>query len=174
MSFLKTALPFMAAVAGANFLGTGSSGSGSSFKVKTEPKTKGVVSNFLGIEDTKVGTGVEKFIVGVKEYSTKAFLTGLQERGLGGGSSVTAQRIGGSKVGDSTPLSFKAGSVDLKLPGSSNERVLQKANAAMRSELFNQIVSASLKSSPRIGRTINLAQGNIKVKSRINPEIVKV
>ena len=44
----------MAAVAGANFLGTGSSGSGSSFKVKTEPKTKGVVSNFLGIEDTKV------------------------------------------------------------------------------------------------------------------------
>ena len=44
----------------------------------------------------------------------------------------------------------------------------------MRSELFNQIVSASLKSSPRLGRTINLAQSGIKVKSRINPEIVKV
>ena len=110
----------------------------------------------------------------MKDYSKTAFLTGLKERGLGGGSNVTAPRIGGSKVGDSTPLSCKAGSVDLKLPGSSNERVLQKASAAMRSELFNQIVSASLKSSPRLGRTINLAQGNIKVKSRINPEIVKV
>jgi len=171
MSFLKVALPFMAAVAGANMLGTGSP---SNVSVRTEPKTKGVVSNFLGIQDTKVGTGLEKFIGGVKDYSTKALVKGLAERGLGGGSSVTASRIGGSKVGDSTPLSFKSGAVDLKLPGSSNERVLQKANAAMRSELFNQIVSASLKSSPRLGRTINLAQSGIKVKSRINPEIVKV
>ena len=99
-------------MAGANFLGTGSSGSGSSFRVN-EP-SKGVVSNFLGIEDTKVGTEVEKFIGGVKEYSAKAFLTGLQE-GLGGGSGVAVLGIGGSKVGDSTPLSFKAGSVDLKI-----------------------------------------------------------
>ena len=83
------------------------------------------------------------------------------------------ERIGGSKVAEGTPLSFKAGAVDLRLPGSANDRVLQKTNAAMRSDLFNQIVTASLKASPRLGRTINLAQKNINVKSRTNPQVLK-
>ena len=43
----------------------------------------------------------------------------------------------------------------------------------MRSDLFNQIVTASLRASPRLGRTINLAQKNINVKSRTNPQVLK-
>ena len=43
----------------------------------------------------------------------------------------------------------------------------------MRSDLFNQIVTASLRASLRLGRTINLAQKNINVKSRTNPQVLK-
>tara|TARA_R100001086_G_scaffold244604_2_gene174565 strand:- start:1692 stop:2216 length:525 start_codon:yes stop_codon:yes gene_type:complete len=172
-NFLKAILPFAIGVASANFA-AGTPTRTSSLASKTAPQSKGVISNFLNIQDTSLGRGIDKFVGNVAQYNKAAMTKMLQERGLGGGTTINVPRIGGSKVESGSPLAFKAGAVDLKIPGSSNQRVLQKASAAAKSELFNQIVSASLKSSPRLGRTINLGQKNIKVKSRINPETVKV
>jgi len=170
-SFLRVALPFMAAVAGANVIG--SSTARSSFaRNQTTKKSSSAISNFLDIQDTTAGKYVDKFTSGISEYAKAGFQKGL-EQGFGGSSMPATARIGGSKVAEGTPLSFKAGAVDLRLPGSANDRVLQKTNAAMRSDLFNQIVTASLKASPRLGRTINLAQKNINVKSRTNPQVLK-
>tara|TARA_R100001015_G_C4605754_1_gene160810 strand:- start:206 stop:760 length:555 start_codon:yes stop_codon:yes gene_type:complete len=181
-NFLKVALPFMASVAGSNLLAS-RFGTPSKSKAKINPMYSDDVSaanrstklsNFLDIGGSKVGGYTDKFVRGISDYAKAGFTKSLE--GMAG-TSVTAAdlaRIGGSKVGTGSPLSFKAGAVDLKIPGSSNEKVMQKVQAAMQSQLFNQIVSASLKSSPRLGRTINLAQQNIKVKSRINPQTVKV
>ena len=170
-SFLRVALPFMAAVAGANIIG--SSTARSSFaRNQTTKKSSSAISNFLDIQDTTAGKYVDKFTSGISQYAKAGFQRGL-EQGFGGSSMSPTARIGGSKVAEGTPLSFKAGAVDLRLPGSANDRVLQKTNAAMRSDLFNQIVTASLKASPRLGRTINLAQKNINVKSRTNPQVLK-
>ena len=172
MSFLKIALPFMAAVAGANLIGSSTARSSFARNTTSSKKSGSALSNFLDIQDTPAGGYVDKFTSGISKYATKGFVKGL-EQGFGGSTTSPTLRVGGSRVDDGSPLSFKAGAVDLRLPGSTNDRVMQKANAAMKSELFNQIVGASLKSSPRLGRTINLAQKNIKVKSRTNPQTLK-
>ena len=172
MSFLKAAAPFLLAVAGANVIG-GSTATSSLSRGTTSTKSKSsALSNFLDIQDTTAGKLTDKFTKGISNYATIGFMKGL-EQGFGGSSTSKVARVGGSRVDSSSPLSFKSGSVDLRLPGSTNDRIIQKANAAMKSDLFNQIVSASLKSSPRLGRTINLAQKNINVKSRVNPQTLK-
>tara|TARA_R110001606_G_scaffold398556_1_gene577896 strand:- start:1114 stop:1629 length:516 start_codon:yes stop_codon:yes gene_type:complete len=168
MSFLKVAIPFFGSIAAASAL------SGPSSPVKGPYGSSKVASSSGGnfLTDTfgvDKNSSLYRGVKGIANYTKKAAMSNFESMAQ---SSVTAndlRRITAPKIGSSGQ--FKVSSSDLKLPGTTNSRVLGKLDSAMTSPVFQQILTASLATSPRLGKTINLQPNKIiNVKSRVNPQ----
>jgi len=170
MSFLKVALPFIGSLAAASALsGASSTPKGPYGSASSSAKSSGFLAETFGVEkDSTLYKGVR----GIADYAKQGFQANLKSMTS---SSVTAndlRRITAPKVGSGG--SFKVTSSDLKLPGTTNSRVLGKMDSAMTSPVFQQILTASLATSPRLGKTISLDPNKaINVKSRVNPQTLK-
>tara|TARA_Y100001937_G_C7063770_1_gene305010 strand:- start:381 stop:896 length:516 start_codon:yes stop_codon:yes gene_type:complete len=170
MSFLRVALPFIGSLAAASALsGTSSTVKGPYGSSKTASKSSGFLSDTFGLDkDSRLYKGVK----GIANYTKQAAMSNFQSMAE---SSITAQdlrRITAPKTGSAG--SFNVTSADLKLPGINNSRVLGKIDSAMTSPVFQQILTASLATSPRLGKTISLDPNKaINVKSRVNPQTLK-
>ena len=120
--------------------------------------------------DRTLDQNIKKGFEGMGRYAQQSVMENMKNYGQ---TNVAPKRISvAGKVGG-TP-SFTAQKVNLVVPGSTNQKVLNKYGSAMQNKIFQQIMTNALRNSPRLGRTINLASNKIDVKSRINPETVKI
>ena len=173
MSFLKVAIPFLGSLAAASALSGPSSparGPYGSASGSASKSSGGMLADTFGVDKN---SSLYKGVKGIANYTQQAAMENFKGMGQ---SSVTAndlRRITAPKVGSSAQ--FKVSSSDLKLPGSTNSRVLGKMDSAMTSPVFQQILTASLATSPRLGKTVSLDPNKtINVKSRVNPQAVNI
>jgi hypothetical protein len=159
LSALLPALAFFGSVAYAT--SGPSSGSGTSKVVK---KT---VEGFVD----KPKTNTQKFFGGAKSYTKDALF------GQGGAlaqmssTPVDLGRIKAPSVGGVQMA--KAGQVNLYVPGSTNQRVMSKAQSAQTDPLIRTILGKAIQYNPRVGRNINLSPLKVAdIKSRTNPKQV--
>ena len=116
-------------------------------------------------------TSVQKFAGAAGDYTKKALF------GEGGmlaqisNTPVDMSRIRTPSVA-SVPAA-KAGQVALYVPGSTNQRVMSKAQSAQNNPLIRAILGKAIQYNPRVGRNINLSPLKVaNIKSRINPKQV--
>lgn len=159
LSALLPALAFFGSVAYAT--SGPSSGSGTSKVVKKAAE---------GFVD-KPKTNTQKFFGGAKTYTKDALF------GQGGAlaqmssTPVDLGRIKAPSVG--SVQMAKAGQVNLYVPGSTNQRVMSKAQSAQTDPLIRTILGKAIQYNPRVGRNINLSPLKVaNIKSRTNPKQV--
>jgi hypothetical protein len=170
MSFLKVAIPFIGSLAAASALsGTGPTAKGPYSSANSSAKSSGFLADTFGVDKN---SSLYKGVKGIANYTKEAAMSNFKSMAQ---SSITAndlRRITAPKTGSSGQ--FKVSASDLKLPGINNSRVLGKMDSAMTSPVFQQILTASLATSPRLGKTISLDPNKaINVKSRVNPQTLK-
>jgi len=161
LSALLPALAFFGSVAYAT--------SGPSSSSGTSKVVKKAASGFIDKDAPKTNT--QKFFGGAKNY-TKDALFG--EGGALAQMSSTPVDLGRIKAPSVASVQMaKAGQVNLYVPGSTNQRVMSKAQVAQNDPLIRTILGKAIQYNPRVGRNINLSPLKVAdIKSRINPKQV--
>ena len=160
LSALLPALAFFGSVA------LSTSGTGSDSSTSKLVKKSAELAN-----KNQPQTSLQKFAAGAGDYTKKALF------GEGGmlaqisNTPVDMSRIRTPSVA-SVPAA-KAGQVALYVPGSTNQRVMSKAQSAQNNPLIRAILGKAIQYNPRVGRNINLSPLKVaNIKSRINPKQV--
>jgi len=159
LSALLPALAFFGSVAYAT--SGPSSGSGTSKNVKKAAQ---------GLED-KHKTHSGKYKQEEGEYTKQALIGKSGILNQISNTPVDMSRIRTPSVA-SVPTA-KAGQVNLYVPGSTNQRVMSKAQSAQTDPLIRTILGKAIQYNPRVGRNINLSPLKVAdIKSRTNPKQV--